>query len=278
MSEAFSYSNLPSTFGIEVDFDLSRPLDPDQQEQFRQLFYKHHLLVFRGQKLEPEEHARIGAYLGPIIRNPAESMGYISNVRPDGGLGSVELAFHSDLAFSPSPFDAISLYAVDVIDNATSTRFANGVRVYPLLSEELRQRLESLKVLHVFGVDLRGRNRRNTVGTDLPHAIHPLIMRHPVSGAPIVYVHTNQTDSIVDMDPDESERIIQELFGHLYQPTNIYEHRWHMNDLVIWDNLALQHARGDVSNVGPRTLHRVVNAKKGFFDMYPQFNNVKFGS
>jgi len=44
-----------------------------------------------------------------------------------------------------------------------------------------------------------------------------------------------------------------------------------MGDLVLWDNLATQHARGDVSNVGRRTLQRAVLARKGFFEQNPQF-------
>lgn len=281
MPDAFSSSPLPaSAFGIEVDIDLRRPLDPVEQSEFRELFYRHHLLLFRGQQLEPEDHARICGYLGPILRDPEESMGYISNVRPDGGLGSTALAFHSDLAFCPTPFDAISLYATDLVNDATSTIFASGTRAYSLLPNELKARLDSLDALHVFVGQMAGRNRAAALGIelgpDVPHATHPLIMRHPVSGMPIVYANYMLTDSLVGLDPDESERIIQELFAVLYQPSNTYEHRWRLNDLVIWDNLALQHARGDVSKVGNRTLHRVVNAKESLYDTYPQFRDPKY--
>ena len=69
-----------------------------------------------------------------------------------------------------------------------------------------------------------------------------------------------------------------ELFEHLYRPENIYEHRWRMGDFVMWDNLACQHARGEVSNVGPRTLQRVVLAHKGFFEQHPQFSKEQFAT
>jgi taurine dioxygenase len=280
MSGKLSTSTLPSSaFGLEVDIDLRRPLDLAEQQEFRDLFYRNHLLLFRGQQLQPEDHARICGYLGPILRDPEESMGYISNVRPDGGLGSTALAFHSDLAFCPTPFDAISLYATDVVNDATSTVFANGARAYGMLADELKARLDSLDAMHVFMGQMAGRNRATglgELGPEVPHATHPLIMRHPVSGIPIVYANYMLTDSIVGLDPDDSEQIIQNLFSVLYEPANTYEHRWRLNDLLIWDNLALQHARGDVSKVGNRTLHRVVNATASLYDTYPQFRDPKY--
>ncbi len=74
----------------------------------------------------------------------------------------------------------------------------------------------------------------------------------------------------------ESDALIKELFDYLYRPENIYEHRWHNGDFLVIDNLALQHARDDVSDVGERTLQRVVVARKSFFELCPQFNPTQF--
>ena len=52
----------------------------------------------------------------------------------------------------------------------------------------------------------------------------------------------------------------------------MYEHRWYNGDLVIWDNIALQHARGDMSGCIPRVLQRVCVADKTFFELCPQFD------
>ena len=40
---------------------------------------------------------------------------------------------------------------------------------------------------------------------------------------------------------DHSEALLRELFGCLYSPANVFEHRWEDGDLVIGDNIALQH-------------------------------------
>jgi alpha-ketoglutarate-dependent taurine dioxygenase len=60
------------------------------------------------------------------------------------------------------------------------------------------------------------------------------------------------------MDPVEGEALLAELFEHLYAPANLLEHRWRNGDLVLWDNLAVQHARANVQSDGPsRTLQKV---------------------
>ena len=42
---------------------------------------------------------------------------------------------------------------------------------------------------------------------------------------------------------------------HLYRGEGIYEHDWRKHDLVAWDNIAIQHARPNVTLEGPeRTL------------------------
>ena len=65
--------------------------------------------------------------------------------------------------------------------------------------------------------------------------------------------------------------LLGELFDHLYAPANVYRHRWRNGDLVIWDNIALQHARPDQSATPRRRLRRVAVAEKTFFQLCPQF-------
>jgi len=63
---------------------------------------------------------------------------------------------------------------------------------------------------------------------------------------------------LMGLPKEENEALLEELFAHLYAPENILEHQWRTGDLVIWDNMAAQHARGTVSLDGPpRTLRKV---------------------
>ncbi len=264
-------------FGAEVDLDLSGQLDEATIAELQALYDRHHLLVFRNQNLSHPRQIEFLSSFGPPLLNPQDGVGYISNQPGKGGLGGGELAFHSDLAFSPEPFLGISLHAVDVEDDRSSTRFVDSCVSYQALSPAMQARLQGLNALHVFAVDMTGRNDES-VPEGMPRATHPLVMQHPRTGEPILYMNLNQTARIVELDPGESRALIDELFEHLYQPESIYEHRWRMGDFVMWDNLACQHARGEVSNVGPRTLQRVVLARKGFFEQHPQFRMEQFAT
>jgi taurine dioxygenase len=53
------------------------------------------------------------------------------------------------------------------------------------------------------------------------------------------------------------------LLGYIYAPDNLYEHHWRTGDLIVWNNLALQHSRARVETDAPRTLRRLVLTDPG---------------
>jgi taurine dioxygenase len=82
--------------------------------------------------------------------------------------------------------------------------------------------------------------------------------RHPRTGRKILYVSQGMTKEIVGLPHGESEDLLEQLFAHLYSPPNVWQYEWRNGDLIIWDNLAVQHARSDVRPDGPaRTLRKV---------------------
>ena len=59
--------------------------------------------------------------------------------------------------------------------------------------------------------------------------------------------------------PQESERIYQALFDVMYDEDCVYDHHWQQDDLVMFDNVRLQHGRkGFYGKPGVRTLRRTV--------------------
>jgi taurine dioxygenase len=97
--------------------------------------------------------------------------------------------------------------------------------------------------------------------TNAPDAIaeHPLRLLHPRTGTPLLFATEHHASRILELEPEESDRTIAEIFGHLYGPEKVYVHRWQLNDLVIWDNLAIQHAREEEAAYedGPRVMQRI---------------------
>jgi taurine dioxygenase len=203
--------------------------------------------------------------------------GLMSKETPIGLLG-IELCFHADYAYSPEPLQAISLHAVDVTDGETSTRFAGGRHAFESLAPATRERVANLSTLQVFGVHLDSRNRRAEMDPALPCTVHPLAPPHEATGSRYLFAPELSTDSIVDLDPDESEAVLAEVFAALYAPEQVVEQRWHMGDFVLWNNLSVAHARSDTSAVERRVLQRVTLGTKGYLDLYPELANYEWDS
>lgn len=256
MSQALSWRAL-EPFGAEVSVDLSAPLSAETEAELVALLHDRGLILARGQALTMARQQEICALFGPILLRQGEN-GYMTNEM--GGPSASELTFHSDAAYTPRPFDALSLHALDVVDDASSTRFVSAEQAFDSLPGELRQRLAGLEqeMIAPHYTELAGRtcDRRNPQAQK--RGTMPAINTNPHNGRPCVWVGEMQTARLLGMEWEESRELLHEVFDHLYAPQNVLEHSWCNGDIIIWDNIALQHARGNVEGVGKRLLQRVI--------------------
>jgi taurine dioxygenase len=101
-----------------------------------------------------------------------------------------------------------------------------------------------------------------------PGADHPVVMMTD-HGHIALYVNENHTDHIVELEPRESEELVQALFAHLYAPKLSYEHRWYHGDFIVWNNLALQHGREALPPGTLRTLQKIELGTHGYAELMP---------
>jgi alpha-ketoglutarate-dependent taurine dioxygenase len=252
-------------FGSEVDgVDLSQPLDEDTARELRDLFDRRGVLLFRDVDVDLETQHRLCATLigDDTPASAGESVErFISNVDPEGLAPFGRLMFHVDAMWVPEPFQVLSLYAADVAPGSATTTFASAVHAWETLPDELRARIEGLHVRQIAG-QVRSRGGDDLLDPDFGDdhaAVMPITRRHPRTGATVLYVSQQMTKDIVELGPEEGEELLQELFAHMYHPSVLVEHEWRTGDLVVFDNLALQHARGNVAVDGPaRRLRKVM--------------------
>jgi len=252
-------------FGVKIDLDLRNDLRDEDIQVLREMFLEHHLIVFPKQRLSYEQQQKFIACFGPVLDSGKEFK-LVSNVVEGAALGSVELGLHSDLSYTSDPYLGISLHAIEVDDGRTSTFFQDNTRAYYMLTEERKNELKDCKVRMVF---TSYTSKRNTYDPELPSYIHPLIATNPMSGQPILFVNELHAAEIIGLPAEESKILLDELCAAA-RVGNIYEHIWQTGDLVFWDNRALAHGRGAVSDK-PRTLQRVVMARSGPRDLNPDF-------
>jgi taurine dioxygenase len=264
--------DLPGPVGTEVrDLDLRRPLGREQVVLLREVFDRRHLVLFPEQVVTGPEHVGFCRHFGPISPESREGYGYVSNVRPDGILREGGIRFHSDLAFTSDPVQALSLYALEVPRSGAPTLFADASSVLDRMDPPLRERLERHTIVNVYDftlpTDRRMRERDLAAGS--PVIERPMVSAHPRTGVPVVNANALQTDRVVGLPEEESEALLAELFALLYAPDNVLTLEWRVGDLVIWDNIAIQHERPEFPVLEPRTMQRVCVHDKSLLDLVP---------
>jgi taurine dioxygenase len=225
-----------------------------------------HVLVFPEQALAPDHQAAVAGWFGPLEQSTPQRaqrgqatsgpVHYISNRVPGGQAGDGELVFHSDSATRRYPIRAVSLYAEAVPRTGGHTVFADAMAAWRTLPAALRARVRSLEARHAFDYDAEAKPRSADFAGF--QAVHPVVMAHPLTGEPVLYVNRGQTWRIVGLDDAASEALLEALWSHIEAPERRYEHAWRVGDLVLWDNIALQHARTAFDPGEARTLRRVV--------------------
>ncbi len=257
-------------FGIEIDHDLAYPLPGGAADRLIELFQDHSLILARGQALSMEQQSAFMALIGSRY-DLHGGTGYVTT-EAVAATGRAELTFHSDYAFTEYPQAAVSLFALDLVDDASSTLFANAGRGYDTLPAALRERLAAHRVENILPSyqDIAVRAFEMPEPDALVRHICSSVVANPRSGRLCLNVNEMQTARAIGMDWAESSALMRDVYAHLYAPENVIEHVWRRGDIVIWDNLTFQHARSSIEGVGRRVLQRVSLAPKGLWDMYPR--------
>ncbi len=252
--------------GAEVlGFDIHTGGTEAEIAELRGAYDRYNLLLFRGQaQLDHARHAEIATWFGPPapISNDGEGnlVSVLHNREP---AGSMRLQFHCDLTYTDVPIKAICLQAIELPPQPTSTTYVSNFAAWDRLSPERQRALEGLTLRHELVMSLSG--------LDWPPFVadHPLRFPHPRTGRPLLLLTEHHATRILELDEADSAALIAELSAHIYAAECQYDHVWQLGDLVMWDNLALQHARRETADYagGPRALQRVALAEVGLTEL-----------
>jgi alpha-ketoglutarate-dependent taurine dioxygenase len=251
-------------FGVQVDgIDPSGQVDQSQLTELQDLFDRHGLLVLRGLALDLNAQIEL---VGSIARAPVSSRSgvlhmYVSNIEPDAVAPSGRLLFHSDLMWTAHPLSVLSLYGETIEDGVAPTLFASTLTAYEDMPAEVRDRLTGLELVNVIDASEERCDDETVIHPVFENpqsATHPVVYPHPRTGRPVLSVNEQQTLTISGLDKQASDQFVAEVTGFIYSEENVVRHYWRQGDLVVWDNLVLQHGRPNVEHSGPaRSLRRV---------------------
>ncbi len=274
---AFELKPLTRHIGGELrGIDLRTRPDEETVRSIYQAWLDHLVLIFPGQDLSQEDLLRVTGYFGDVggLSRPAKFFpkGYaklvpgimlISNIRengePIGALPDGEMMFHHDMIHAEVPSKATLLHSVEIPSKGGNTLFASGYAAYETLDPALRNALEGKKALHHYNYG--NQQRGSGGGTEaFNECVHPVFRTHEETKRKAVYVNRLMTMHVLDMEPEESDALLNALFDHAEKPEFVYEHVWRLGDLLLWDNRCSSHARTDFPGDQRRLMLRTTVA------------------
>ena len=261
---------LSSALGAEIrGVDVSRTLDEATFARIRDAWHEHLVIVLRGQDLDEEAQVRFAERFGPLSPIHTEhhsptnkAVMYIGNRKKDGRLvGALplgEMQFHSDQCYKERPAMGTMLYAIEIPAEGGNTLFANAYKAYEVLPAEVKRRIDGRKAVQVYDYGGGVLDRKHMVKPEEGVSfVHPVARTHPATRRKALYVNRLMTHHIEGLPHEESERLLALMFETIERPEFVYEHRWRVGDLVLWDNRCTLHARRDFNPEENRWLRRV---------------------
>ena len=278
--------------GAEISgVDLSGRLDDATFAGVSAAFFEHQVVFFRGQRLTPAQQVDFTRRFGELehhVRKEHRLDGYpeiliVSNVLDERGraIGVQDAGrfWHSDLSYKEVPSLLSALYALEVpvrdgvVLGATS--FASTTAAYEALPDDLKRRLQGLRNVHSYRY-YRAKNRAaqtqeqvrgaRTVQEhapsdeqlkSVPDVEVPIVRTHPVTGRNGLFINEGHSARIAGLPEEESTSLLAQLCAHIVKPEFRYEHSWRAGDLLMWDNVAVQHkANFDYDLPLRRVMHR----------------------
>jgi len=287
-----SVRKLSKHLGAEIlDVDLSRPLDPGAFTEVSNAFFEHQVVVFRGQKLTPSQQVAFTQRFGELeqhVRKEHRLPGcpeilIVSNVVDERGaaIGVQDAGrfWHSDLSYKRVPSLLSALYALEVPvrDGVTlgKTSFASVAAAYDALPEDLQKRLHGLRNIHSYrfyrAKNVRAQTEEQARGgrvvqehqldeeqlKAVPDVEVPIVRTHPVTGRKSLFINEAHTSRVLGLPEEAGAALLAQLCAHIIQPEFRYEHEWRAGDLLMWDNVSVQHkANFDYDLPLRRVMHR----------------------
>jgi taurine dioxygenase len=231
------------------------------------------VLRIRGQALDIEGFLAFAGRFGELddapdsaFRGDHPKLAVVSNIIRDGraigSLGAGEARWHTDMSYQPLPPRASILYAVQVPPDQGDTWFVDMEQAYRQLPDWLSERVAGLSCKHDGTRNSTGALRpgfrvdADYTDEDRPGAVHPLVIAHPVTGRPALYLGRRLNAGIPELSRNASERLLDALWAQVADSPAIWVQRWQAGDVLIWDNQRVMHRRDAFDPAAERLMHR----------------------
>jgi alpha-ketoglutarate-dependent 2,4-dichlorophenoxyacetate dioxygenase len=273
---AISVTPLHPTLGAEVQgVDLIRPVMPEILAEIDAAFNRYGILVFPDQPVNDEQQLAFSRLFGPLEVNPnyagakmrlRADIADISNLDAEGQvLAHHDLRnlfnignqlWHTDGSFKRVPAKCSLLSARELPSSGPmgggETEFVDLRAAWDAVPEAKKREFDGLVVEHSI---FRSRSQigfadfNDKVFKALPPVPPPPL--GPLQPLPRLARVAHRR-----LAGRGGRALIEELIAFATQPQFVYQHRWTVGDLVMWDNPCTMHRGRPYDDRQRRVLHR----------------------
>ncbi|EWG38589.1 hypothetical protein FVEG_01776 [Fusarium verticillioides 7600] len=219
------------------------------------------VVVFRDQDFADvgfDRQREIVKHYGPLHQHP--TMGYPKGTGPEfhvvyadeksgnlrkllGPRTTYDL-WHIDQTFTPNVPSTTFFWVLEIPESGGGdTAFTSLTAAYEALSPAFRETLHGLKLHHTSASE--GEVRRVGQERALAEAInatHPLVIKHPVTGKPALFVNPTIARQVEGFLPEESDHLLSFLKNHIRSMDFSCRVKWEKGTVVVWDQRGTAHS------------------------------------
>lgn len=271
MTSMIETEKLTETVGVEVlGVDVDRMLHDEELPQWiLDTLEARGVLVFRNLHIDDAAQVAFSKRLGrvEVFGKGEHPEIFVITLDPAKNRRAAYLRgtfdWHIDGLTDDIPIMATVLSGHAVAESGGETEFASTYAAYEELTDEEKERYESIRVVHTIEA-----SQLRLVPDPTPEQVE-LWRSRPAKEQPLIWHHRDgrrsvvlgpTADHIVGMDQDEGAAVLDEVLARATAPARVYRHEWQVGDLVIWDNRGVLHRALPYDPDSPREMHRTTLA------------------
>lgn len=249
---------------IVTGIDLARPPDDALMLELTNALYEYRCIVIKNQNLTRDAYYRFAGEWGVLIRHVVDRLrtpGYpemmtIGNTEAkdrDPKVRNGAVAWHTDGGYIEDPTTVTMLHARRAPKNGGETLVADMVAAYEALEPAAREEVDGLVARHFYGGGAVGEDELAAVPMTqeakraAKDVAKPLVLTHPITGHRALYAVAQTPFKLEGKSEAESAAILHRLKTHATDPKFVYEHRYEVGDVLIFDTLSTLHrAKGEI--------------------------------
>ena len=254
--------DLAPRIGTEIRANAAALLSGEHAAQIREVLGERGLLLFRELDLDDRQQVAFARTLGDVLDQGEDHIYKVTldktvTKTADYLLGT--FFWHIDGTTDAIPSRASLLSARHLSETGGRTEWANTYAAYEDLLPAEKGTVDGLRVVH------SAETIERVARPDFTEEDVADWRTRPVRSHPLVWTHASGRKSLVlgatashveDMDPDESRALLDRLLTQATQDRYVYQHEWHVGDLVIWDNTGTMHRVVPYAADSGRLMHR----------------------